>query len=318
MPACCAACRCQLTAAKADAHIQQQRLAAAEGTAATTAAQLLEAQANLSKARAEAATLQHDAESKLAAAKLACNGCAEKAGKLLQVEQQLQDTKAMLSDEQQQRHALQSGVEVCRGELQGVKAALAAAQHAKEQLYFQLHGVSNPDAFAGDPAGEVVQYNMAGSPVRMQLQWGPAEEGLIQRCSNMTVQLEQQDKELSNLRQQLLEQQLALSEAQTSCSSAERQLLQAATELKAAHAAAAEASAAATAAKQEASTAQQQVQQLRQTVGQTQPDLAACKAQVQKLEAQQKVLLGEVMLVWMVAIDLQSREMCRVCKVKLR
>lgn len=155
----------------------------------------------------------------------------------------------------------------------------------KEQLYTQLHGPGGPGA--GDGAAAVAHYRAQSSPGRsMQLQLVPAEEGLIQRCSNLTLQVQQQDYELNSLRQQLLEQQLALSEAQTSCSSAERQLQQAAVELSAARAAAAEASA-------EAETAQQQLQQLQQVLAQQQPELSACRARVQKLEAQQQVLLGK-------------------------
>lgn len=294
-------CRSQLTAAKADAHIQQQHLSAAEATAATTAAQLLEAQANLSKARAEAASLQQDSDSKLAAAKLSCGGCAEKAGKLLELQQQLQPTQAMLTEQRQHCKGLEDQLEAARAELQGAKASLAAAQQAKDQLHYQLHGCLEPPP-AGPPAGHEPYpgsgYPMCGgyapgSPSRMQMQLVPAEEGLIQRCSALSMQLQQQEVELGSLRQQLLERQLALSEAQTSCGSAERQLQQAAYELKAAHGAAADASAAAATAREEAKAAQQQAQQLQQTLAQQQPELAASRAQVQRLEAQQQVLLGE-------------------------
>lgn len=304
-------CRSQLTAAKADAHIQQQRLSAAEATAATTAAQLLEAQANVSKARAEAASLQQDFEARLAAAKLSCSACAEKAGKVLELQQQLQPTKAMLAEQQEQCKTLEAQLEAARAELQGAKASLAAAQQAKDQLYYQLHG--RWEGSTGQHAGGIGDHGtgahtlpyvayvgspsrMPGSPGRMQMQLVlPNEEGLIQRCSALTMQLQQQEVELGSLRQQLLEQQLALSEAQTSCGSAERQLQQAAIDLKAAHAAAAEASAAAADARGEAGAARQEVQALQQVLAQEQPELAAAKTQVQRLEAQQQVLLGESM-----------------------
>jgi chromosome segregation ATPase len=295
-------CRSQLTAAQADAHIQQQRLSAAEATAATTAAQLLEAQANLSKARAEAASLQQDSDGKLAAAKLSCGGCAEKAGKLLEVQQQLQPTQAMLAEQRQHCKSLEDQLEAVRAELQGAKASLAAAQQVKDQLHYQLHGcLEAPSAgsagyepYAGTGYLKYGGY-APGSPTRMQMQMQlvPAEEGLIQRCSALSMQLQQQEVELGSLRQQLLEQQLALSEAQTSCGSAERQLQQAAYELKAAHSAAADASAAASAAREDARAAQQHAQQLQQTLASQQPELAANKAQVQRLEAQQQVLLGK-------------------------
>lgn len=287
-------CRSQLTTAKADAHIQQQRLSAAEATAAATAAQLLEVQANLSKARAEAASLQHEADARLAAAKLQCGSCAEKAGQVLELQQQLQSSTAQLREEQQHSKSLAAGLDACKTELEAVKAALTTAQHARDQLFLQLHG-SGDFSMAGDgiAALEAPGWKPFGSPARMQLQLVPAEEGLIQRCSNLALQLQQQDVELDSLRQQLLEQQLALSEAQTSCGSAERQLQQAAAELKAARMAAAEATTAAAAARREADDAHRQLQELQLMMAQQQPDLAACKAQVQKLEAQQRVLLGK-------------------------
>jgi chromosome segregation ATPase len=262
----------------------------------------LEAQANLSKAHAEAASLRQDSDSKLAAAKLSCGGCAEKAGKLLELQQQLQPTQAMLAEQRQHRKSLEDQLEAVHAELQGAKASLAAAQHAKDQLHSQLHGCleAPPSAPAGNEplpgAGYPVYGGYApGSPtcMQMQMQLVPAEEGLIQRCSALSMQLQQQEVELGSLRQQLLEQQLALSEAQTSCGSAERQLQQAAFELKTSHSAAADASAAAAAAREDATSAQQQAQQLQQTLAAQQPELAANRAQVLRLEAQQQVLLGE-------------------------
>lgn len=298
--------RSQLTAAKADAHIQQQRLSAAEATAASTAAQLLEAQANLSKARAEASSLQQDSHAALAAAKLSCSSCAEKAGKVLELQQQLGPTKAMLAEQQQHCASLEAQLEAARSELQGARASLAAAQQAQNQLFYQLHGCADalllPGA-AGQPAGGL----LPGSPNRMQMQLMSLAEGqqqgLVQRCSALTLQLQQQEVELASLRQQLLEQQLALSEAQTSCGSAERQLQQAAAELKAAHSAAAEAGAAAAAVQEEVRGLRQQVGALQQALAAQSPELAASRAHVQKLEAQQQVLLGECLewvWVWMV------------------
>lgn len=300
--------RSQLTAAKADAHVQQQRLAAAEANAATTAAQLLEAQANLSKVTTEAQALQQESEARLATARLSCSACAEKSGQVLELQQQLAAVRGAGEEQQRGRQEAAAALEACRSELDSVKAALAVAQRARDHLYQQLHGggglVIGGDAggAAGSELGGYGLYNhnaTVGSPTRMQLQMqmvsaaGAEEGGLIQRCTNMALQLQQQDVELSSLRQQLVEQQLALSEAQTSCGSAERQLQQAAGELKSARAAAGEASAAASAARQEADAAVQQVKSLQQALAQQQPDLAATKARVQKLEAQQHVLLGE-------------------------
>lgn len=302
--------RSQLTAAKADAHIQQQRLSAAEATAASTAAQLLEAQANLSKARAEASSLQQDSHAALAAAKLSCSGCAEKAGKVLELQQQLAPTKAMLAEQQEHCASLEAQLEAARSELQGARASLVAAQQAKDQLFYQLHGCADALPLPG-PAGQPAGGLLPGSPGRMQMQlMSPAEgqqQAMIQRCSALTLQLQQQEVELASLRQQLLEQQLALSDAQTSCGSAERQLQQAAAELKAAHGAAAEAGAAAAAAQEEARGLRQQMGALQQALAAQSPELAASRAQVQKLEAQQQVLLGECLegvwvcvWVWMV------------------
>jgi chromosome segregation ATPase len=285
----------------------------------------LEAQASLSKVKAEASALQQDAASALAAAKLSCGGCAAKAGQVLELQQQLQHMQAMLFEEQQQRKGADTGLEACRAELQGAKAELAAAQKARDQLYHQLYGgggsssIDNPTytypaSHAGYPAGgygghvAYEGYELAvgggygaapGSPTRglQQLGMFSAEEGgglgLIQRCGVLTSQLQQQEVELASLRQQLLEQQLALSEAQTSCSSAERQLQQAAGQLKAAHAAAAEGTSAAAAARKEVEGLREEVEGLREGMRTQQPELVAARAHVQKLEAQQQVLLGE-------------------------
>jgi hypothetical protein len=335
-------CRAQLAGAKAEADAQQRRLAAAESASAASGAQLLEAQAALSQAQLEVAKGQQQAEQRLAALQLQCKGCAEKAGQILDLQDEVEGLKARhvrlelpVQQEKCNNKALFEGLDDCRSELHQAKAALVDAVRSRDQLFVQLHGSDGGSAAAAAAAagGAVAAVpgsycsnigvqraadvpmlawgsaagSAAHSPVKrascasgyavgvqQQLPMQLGDEGLIQKCSSMQQRLQEQDAELRSLRQQLLELLLQLSDAQSAASIAQQQLQHCKAELDTAKAHAARSAAAATAADTAAEAVRQELAQLQLQLAQQSPELAAAKAQAEKLEAQQRVLLGDM------------------------
>jgi chromosome segregation ATPase len=333
--------RAQLAGVKAEAEAQQRRLAAAESASAASGAQLLEAQAALSQAQLEVATGQQQAEQRLAALQLQCKGCAEKAGQMLDLQEEVQGLKARhvrlelaVQQEKSNNKALFEGLDDCRSELDQAKAALVDAVRSRDHLFVQLHGSSGGSAAAAAAAaggaGAAVPGSYCGSDGVQcaadlpMLAWGsaahssvkrascasgyavglqqqqqllpmqPGDEGLIQKCSSMQQRLQEQDAELRSLRQQLLELQLQLSDAQSAASIAQQQLQHCKAELESAEAHATKSAAAATAADSASEALRQELAQLQLQLAKQSPELAAARAQVEKLEAQQRVLLGDM------------------------
>jgi chromosome segregation ATPase len=335
-------CRAQLAGAKAEADAQQRRLAAAESASAASGAQLLEAQAALSQAQLEVAKGQQQAEQRLAALQLQCKGCAEKAGQILDLQDEVEGLKARhvrlelaVQQEKSNNKALFEGLDDCRSELDQAQAALVDAVRSRDQLFVQLHGSGGGSAAAaaaaaggavaavpGSYCGNIGVHCAADLPM---LAWGSAagsaahspvkrascasgyaagvqqqlptqlgDEGLIQKCSSMQQRLQEQDAELRSLRQQLLELQLQLSDAQSAASIAQQQLQHCKAELESANAHSAKSAAAATAADAAAEAVRQELAKLQLQLGQQSPELSAARAQAEKLEAQQRVLLGDM------------------------
>jgi chromosome segregation ATPase len=330
-------CRAQLASAKADADAQKRRLAAAESAAAASGAQLLEAQAALSQAQLEVTKKQQEAEQQLAAVQLQCKGCAEKAGQILELQDEVQGLKARhlrlelaVQQAKSNNKALFEGLDDCRSELYQAKAALVDAMRSRDQLFVQLHGsgaaagvVPAPGSCCGSDgvqcAGDIPMLawgsaagSAAHSPVKRAscasgyaelqqqqrqqavLPMQSGEEGLILKCSGMQLRLQEQDAELRSLRQQLLELQLQLSDAQSAASIAQQQLKNCKAELDIAKADEEKSAAAAATAVASAEQLRQELAQLQSQVAQQSPELAAAKAHAERLEAQQRVLLGDI------------------------
>lgn len=317
-----------------EAETERRKLTTAEAAAATSYAQLLEAQAAASKAQLEAVKAQQQAEMKVTAVQLQCGGCADKAGKLLSLQEELQGLQTSkttlqiaVQDEQQYGREATRRLEECRMDLERARITLSQAEQQRNELYAQLYGSDcsgcpavtavvtgpaleqypvlgwsaegstmlsgSPQKACGDPENKAAPvYGSWYSPVCthwMQRQQPPGE-GLFQRCENLQLQLRQQGVEVKSLREQLLELQLQLSDAHSAAGMAQQQLQDTRSKLVAAEAAAAQASAEAAAAVKEGEQHKQQVFQL-QLQG---PELAAAKNQLEKLEAQQRVLLADL------------------------
>jgi chromosome segregation ATPase len=285
---------------------------------------------------------QQEGDQRLAALQLQCKGCAEKAGQIIDLQDEVQGLKARhvrlelaVQQEKSNNKALFEGLDDCRSELDQAQAALVDAVRSRDQLFVQLHGSGGGSAVAAAAAAGGAVAAMPGSccgsdgvqcaadvpmliwgsaagsaahsPVKrasctsghavglqQQLPVPSGEVGLIQKCSNMQQRLQEQDAELRSLRQQLLELQLQLSDAQSAASIAQQQLQQCKAELDSAKADASRSAAAAATADAVTHTLRQELAQLQLQLAQQSPELAAAKAQAEKLEAQQRVLLGDM------------------------
>eukprot|EP00775_Hariotina_reticulata_P011703 gene11703-11848_t len=324
--------RSQLSAARAEAEQTQRRLTAVEAAAASTAAQLLEAQAALSKTSAEAAQANEQLEQRVLAARLDCRGCAERAGQLLEVQQQLRELQAgkrtlelALVHEQQHSRAVQQEVQDCKQELRQARAAASNAEQAREQLHMQLHGIQG---CCGSPVVQQRLSPLPSPPMQQQRQapqlassspisaaglglgsdvpllgWAPLSpgwqqqqqgEGLIHQCGRQQLQLQEQGAQLQSLRQQLLDLQLQLSDAQSRADVAQHNLQELQGELAEAKTAAAMAMASAASTGKDAAAKAEQLLQMQHKLLAQASELATAQAQVDKLEAQQKILMGDL------------------------
>jgi chromosome segregation ATPase len=90
---------------------------------------------------------------------LQCKGCAEKAGQIIDLQEEVQGLKARhvrlelaVQQEKSNNKALFEGLDDCRSELDQAKAALVDAMRSRDQLFVQLHGSCGGSAMAAGAA----------------------------------------------------------------------------------------------------------------------------------------------------------------------
>lgn len=205
---------------------------------------------------------------------------------------ELERTKLALRRAEQDRNDLSVQLYGTEG-LQMATAAAAGLQPALASQHGALHPVGSSHVSS-------VSYNRCSSPMHgacsspdrlQQLQLGQQPAGgLLQHCSQLQLQLQQQDAELRSLKDQLLELQLQLADAHSAADIAQKQLQDTQDKLSATETAAAEASDVAAAANKAVLEQKQQISELQLQAS----EAAAARAQVERLEAQQRVLLGDL------------------------